>query len=104
SCRGYLDRELLLLPRLEGIVALGQIAFHEVLVRYKKSGLDVSGMKFGHGAFYDPWMDHPWLLASFHPSRQNTQTGRLTKEMFNHIWQIARGLLNGNRKDAIFEQ
>jgi uracil-DNA glycosylase family 4 len=104
SCRGYLERELLLLPRLEGIIALGQIAFHEVLVRYKKSGLDVSGMKFGHGAFYDPGMDHPWLLASFHPSRQNTQTGRLTIEMFDHIWQTARELLNCIRKDAIFEQ
>ncbi len=104
SCRGYLERELLLLPRMEGIVALGQIAFQEVLVRYKKSGLDVSGMKFGHRAFYDPGMDHPWILASFHPSRQNTQTGRLTKEMFDHIWHTARELLNGIRKDAIFEQ
>jgi uracil-DNA glycosylase family 4 len=104
SCRGYLERELLLLPRLEGIIALGQIAFHEVLVRYKKSGLDISSMKFGHGAFYDPGMVHPWLIASFHPSRQNTQTGRLTIEMFDHIWQTARGLLNRNRKDAIFER
>jgi uracil-DNA glycosylase family 4 len=104
SCRGYLERELLLLPRAEGIIALGQIAFHEVLVRYKKSGLDISGMKFGHGAFYDPGMDHPWLLASFHPSRQNTQTGRLTEEMFDRIWLSARELLNDNPRDAIFEQ
>jgi uracil-DNA glycosylase family 4 len=104
NCRGYLEQELLLLPRLEGIIALGQIAFHEVLVRYKKSGLDVSRMKFGHAAFYNPGMDNPWLMASFHPSRQNTQTGRLTKDMFDRIWQTARELLNGNRKDATFEQ
>jgi uracil-DNA glycosylase family 4 len=104
NCSRYLGRELVLLPRLEGIVALGQIAFHEILVRLKKSGLEISDMKFGHGAFFDSGMGHPWLLASYHPSRQNTQTGRLTPEMFDRIWKIARGLLNGNRMDEIFGQ
>ncbi len=104
NCSGYLERELALLPRLEGIVALGQIAFHEILVRFKKSCLEISDMNFGHGAFFDPGVGHPWLLASYHPSRQNTQTGRLTPEMFDRIWKTTRGLLNGNRMDGIFER
>jgi uracil-DNA glycosylase len=42
---------------------------------------------------FNPGEDIPWVLTSYHPSRQNTQTGRLTKEMFDEIWQIAGELL-----------
>jgi uracil-DNA glycosylase len=48
--------------------------------------------RFSHGALFKP-DGSPWLLASYHPSRQNTQTGRLTVEMFDDIWSSVRMLL-----------
>ncbi len=101
-CRGYLQQEIGRLPHLEGIVALGQIAFHEVVILLKSRGADPSMPKFGHGILNRPGKGLPWLLGSFHPSRQNTQTGRLTVEMFDQIWQTTRNLLNGNQQDEIF--
>jgi uracil-DNA glycosylase len=89
-----LKQEMTLLTRMEGIVALGQIAFHEALILLGERGVDNSGMVFGHGAFFEPGGNSPWLLASYHPSRQNTQTGRLSREMFDRIWQQCRSLLN----------
>ncbi len=93
NCRPYLLAELDLLPRLEGIVVLGRIAFDNVLDIYRHRGLDPVGLSFGHGAFYRLGENFPWLLTSFHPSRQNTQTGRLTVAMFDQIWQKSRRLL-----------
>jgi len=87
NCQPFLRVELRLLTRLQGIVALGRIAFEEVRRLYGLPALD-----FAHGALYhfeDPTL--PWLLASYHPSRQNTQTGRLTEAMFDEVWQKARG-------------
>jgi uracil-DNA glycosylase len=55
--------------------------------------LKSSGYTFGHGLLYEPGGGMPWLLASYHPSRQNTQTGRLTIDMFDAIWETARGKL-----------
>ena len=98
NCRPFLLQELDLLPQLEGIVALGRIAFDNVLDIYRRQkGLDTAGLSFGHGAFYRLGENLPWLLASFHPSRQNTQTGRLTVPMFDQIWQKARQLLDGEK-------
>jgi uracil-DNA glycosylase family 4 len=98
NCRPYLLEELDLLTRLEGIVALGRIAFDNVLDIYRQKGLDVAGLSFGHGAFYRLGENLPWLLTSFHPSRQNTQTGRLTVAMFDQIWQKSRRLLDGGNE------
>jgi uracil-DNA glycosylase family 4 len=98
NCRPYLLEELDLLPRLEGIVALGRIAFDNVLDIYRQKGLNGTGLSFGHGAFYRLGENLPWLLTSFHPSRQNTQTGRLTVAMFDQIWQKARLLLDGEKE------
>jgi uracil-DNA glycosylase len=50
-------------------------------------------MQFGHGEFYKLGQGLPWLLASYHPSQQNTLTGRLTQEMFDEIWARVRDLL-----------
>lgn len=87
NCLPYLKMEMELLPNLKGIVALGSIAFYETL---NLLGRKHSEIKFGHGAYYT-WDDStPWLLASYHPSRQNTQTGRLTTAMFDQIWKTAR--------------
>lgn len=92
ACLPYLRQEMDLLPNLKGIVALGSIAFQETLNLLGKKSLQNT---FGHGVFHH-WDDGaPWVLASYHPSRQNTQTGRLTTVMFDAIWQKAVEALNG---------
>jgi uracil-DNA glycosylase family 4 len=89
NCQPYLEREIeILQPKV--IVALGRIAFERVLRIYSARS---NGWKFAHGATYSLMADH-WLLCSYHPSRQNTQTGRLTVEMFDAIWAKARELLD----------
>jgi uracil-DNA glycosylase family 4 len=95
NCRQYLKKEIELLKDLQGFIALGQMAFENLLLIYKeyyrvKLGNEV---KFRHGAIYE--FDHkvPWLLASYHPSQQNTQTGKLTQAMFDTIWVSVRKLL-----------
>ncbi len=93
NCRPYLAAEMNLLPNLQGIVALGKIAFDNVLTTYRMMGRDVPRLKFGHGALHQLGEGLPWLLATYHPSRQNTQTGRLTAEMFDAIWTQAARLL-----------
>ncbi len=95
NCLSYLIREIDLMPQLEGIVLLGKIAFDQVLKIYRQKGAILPGLTFGHGAFYQMGEHLPWLLASYHPSRQNTRTGRLTEEMFNQIWEQVRMLLGG---------
>ena len=93
NCRPFLLTEMELLNNIQGIIALGQIAFRNILNIYKeKMDLDARP-SFSHGAFYPIGENLPWLLASYHPSRQNTQTGRLTQDMFDHIWDQANQLL-----------
>ncbi|MDR3577732.1 MAG: uracil-DNA glycosylase [Anaerolineaceae bacterium] len=95
NCRPFLLAEMDLMPRLEGIVALGRIAFDNMLdIFSRRDGVNPAGLSFGHGAFYRLGENLPWLLTSFHPSRQNTQTGRLTVAMFDQIWSKARRLLD----------
>jgi uracil-DNA glycosylase family 4 len=94
NCRGFLKREQVLLGRLEGVVALGQIAFNEMLELFTGEGIRKGEFKFGHGVFYEAKDGFPWLMASYHPSRQNTQTGRLTAVMFDEIWIHVRDLIN----------
>jgi uracil-DNA glycosylase family 4 len=92
NCRPYLQQEIELLHRMQGIIALGQIAFQQILDLYRDQFETLP--KFGHGAFTRMKGNSPWLLASYHPSRQNTQTGRLTEAMFDWIWATARESLN----------
>ncbi len=95
NCQGYLIRELSLLENVRGIIALGGIAFNNAfdIIKDLYAINSTRRPKFGHGEFYK-WKTSPiWLLASYHPSRQNTQTGRLTKEMFAMIWSRARRLI-----------
>jgi len=96
NCREYLIRESRLMTNLQGIVALGSIAFHESLSLLASTyGHDFNPKpRFTHGGLYfSDQSASPWLLASYHPSRQNTQTGRLTESMFSNIWMTASGLL-----------
>jgi len=95
NCRSYLLEEIKLLKNLEGIVVLGRIAFNNILKIYAQT-YQISlnqRMKFSHGAFKKFSRGVPWLLVSYHPSRQNTQTGRLSVEMFDNIWQQAKSLI-----------
>jgi uracil-DNA glycosylase len=93
SCLPFLQQEVDLLSGLEGIVCLGRIAFDNTLSLYPLQGYGIPRLEFSHGAFYPLGIGLPWLLASYHPSRQNTQTGRLTRAMFDDIWIKARELL-----------
>lgn len=93
NCLPFLLSEIGLMDDLQGIVALGQIAFDRVIRLYRDQGAKISKLKFGHGTFYTLGEGLPWLLASYHPSRQNTQTGRLTTAMFAQIWELARSQL-----------
>ena len=93
NCAPFLDRELEGLKRLRVIVALGRIGFEAYLNYLKRAGL-ITGKReyqFRHGAKYE-MPDGRILLASYHPSNQNTQTGKLTKAMFDEIFKQARRL------------
>lgn len=96
NCRPYLLAELELLRNLRGIVALGGIALENISATLRVRGAIIPRLKFGHGAFYELGEGLPWLLASYHPSQQNTQTGRLTVAMFDAIWRAAREKLDGS--------
>jgi uracil-DNA glycosylase len=93
NCRPFMLAEMRQLSHMQGIVALGKIAFDNVLTAYRQLGRDMPRLAFGHDVLHALGEGLPWLLASYHPSRQNTQTGKLTVEMFDHIWQRATGLL-----------
>lgn len=91
TCRPFLAREWALLPQLRVVVALGQIAFEGCQRLLREQGLDLLRLKFGHGAHYP--LDPVHLIASYHPSRQNTQTGRLTPDMLDDVFKLARSLV-----------
>ncbi|WP_322800925.1 uracil-DNA glycosylase [Thermoflexus sp.] len=93
NCRPYLIRELQALPRIQVVVALGQIATEGVLAALRALGYDGPRPAFRHGGLYPLGAGWPVLITSYHPSRQNTQTGRLTPEMFDAIWALARQVL-----------
>lgn len=93
NCRAYLSREIDLLEGLCVVVTLGRIAFDHTLRLYRDRGHSIPRLTFGHEAVYSLGDGLPWLVASYHPSRQNTQTGRLTFDMFDAIWARVRSLL-----------
>lgn len=96
SCRSYLAAELCLLTRVRVVVALGRIAFEGYL---KAAGWWTSlgpsaRPRFAHGA-RAVLPDGTVLIASYHPSRQNTNTGRLTRAMWHAIFRGARAEAGG---------
>ncbi len=91
ACRPYVIEELRLLRRVRVVVALGKIAFDHYLRACRDSGLPVPSpaIQFGHGAAYQlPW--GVTLIGCYHPSQQNTFTGKLTRRMFHAIFRRAR--------------
>lgn len=93
NCLHYLEREIQLMNQLSVIVALGRIAFDNILRIYRAEGFEVPRLDFSHGVNYTMGEDLPKLVVSYHPSRQNTQTGRLTVPMFDQVWETVRSLL-----------
>ena len=93
ACSAFLDRELECLKQVRVVVALGRIGFDAYLNYLKRRGLlpSKAGYQFGHGAEYR-MPDGRILLASYHPSNQNTQTGKLNEKMFRKIFERARKL------------
>jgi uracil-DNA glycosylase len=93
NCAAFLDRELELLRRVKVVVALGRIGFEAYLNHLRRRGLvkNKGAYAFRHGAGYE-MPDGRVLLASYHPSNQNTQTGRLTRAMFLKIFHEAARL------------
>jgi uracil-DNA glycosylase family 4 len=83
NCSAFLDRELVLLSRVRAVLALGQVAFKGYLDHLKRQGVPIPRLKFKNGQKYSMPQGLPVLVASYHPSRQNTQTGRLTCKMMD---------------------
>ncbi len=103
NCQPYLEREIeLIQPRV--IVCLGRIAFERIL---RSFSVRRSTLEFRHGASYRLRSQTPslegadrlarlrasvWLVCSYHPSQQNTLTGKLTRRMFDQVWRTATEL------------
>jgi uracil-DNA glycosylase family 4 len=103
NCESFLDTEFDLMARLRVTVALGGIAWNAALrraARVSPASMPRPRPPFGHGARAELFLRHDatpvWLLGSYHPSRQNTQTGRLTRPMLDGVIRQAVRLA-GNR-------
>ena len=93
-CAPYLDQELHLLTRLRVVVALGRVGWQAYLRARRAAGAPppVEAPVFGHGSL-TRFPDGVTLIASYHPSQQNTFTGRLTAPMLRAVFARARTLL-----------
>jgi len=93
ACGPWLVRELALLPDLRVLVVLGQFAYNQTMRLLAGGGVRVPRPRprFGHGVEV-PTRGGPIVLCSYHPSQQNTFTGKLTLPMFDAVWARAREL------------
>jgi uracil-DNA glycosylase family 4 len=107
NCAPFMRAELEVLQHLRVAVALGKIAFDTLLARLRERGFEVPvpRPKFGHGLELSlAWAGrkHPLtLLTSYHPSRQNTNTGKLTQQMLDEVFMRARALLETQGQRAV---
>ncbi len=93
TCKRYWTEELRFLPNIQVVLALGRVAFETYVKFLRNYGVNTKAFKFYHGALYKPPHPHPALAASYHPSRQNTQTRRLTKPMFDRVLRRIQRLI-----------
>lgn len=96
ACQPHLEAELAQLPNVQVVVALGKIAFDVWWRVMAGKGVVVKPRPpFGHGAVYTP-KSGPIVIASYHPSRQNTNTGKLTPQMMSAVFSKAAKLARPN--------
>jgi uracil-DNA glycosylase family 4 len=105
NCRPYFLKELDLLKNVRVLVPLGQIAFTQTLKSLRLRGVEIPSLKFGHGKTFSLRTPNSvgnadlrslrTLITTYHPSQQNTQTGRLTRPMFHKIFRMVRKRLEG---------
>jgi uracil-DNA glycosylase family 4 len=103
NCRPYFLEELDLLENVEVLIPLGRIAFTQTLKSLRSKGLEIPPLSFGHGKIYSLRTQNSagnadlrslrTLITTYHPSQQNTLTGRLTKAMFHRIFRMVRNRL-----------
>ena len=92
NCRPWLQQTISKAP-FRVALCLGQLAWNQACAEFKRRGwLDGRRPRFGHGAEY-AMQGHRWLLGSYHPSQQNTFTGRLTETMLDDVMHAARSHL-----------
>jgi uracil-DNA glycosylase family 4 len=93
NCRPYLIAELRLLKNARVIVALGKIAFDNVLLALAARDIAILRPRpaFGHEVIYR--LNDYTLIGSYHPSQRNTQTGLLTSQMFDRVFRLAKAAL-----------
>jgi uracil-DNA glycosylase len=99
NCRPYLERELALLKNVRVIVALGRLAFDVYLGILREQGKigRRSGFVFAHNAEHRTGEGLPLLISSYHPSQQNTSTGKLTESMFAAVFERAQMALSATK-------
>ena len=100
NCRSYLIDEFQTLAQVRAVLALGRIAMDGFITALRETGRfngRTSAFPFGHGKSYQLGPDLPRLFCSYHPSRQNTQTGRLTVAMFDRIFADVKRFLKSPR-------
>ncbi len=111
NCRPYFLEELALLKNVNIFLLLGQIAFAQTLKSLRLTGYEVPRLEFGHGKVYTllpgdtrqtpclsgrqakPQLRTITLVVTYHPSQQNTQTGKLTRPMFHTVFETIRKTL-----------
>ena len=93
NCRAYLGRELALMPDVAVVLTLGRYAWDGYLAVLRELEVSVPRLQFAHGMHQIFPQPLPDLVASYHPSRQNTQTGRLTPEMLDGVLGRVRVLM-----------
>ena len=89
NCRPYFLKELDLLNNVKVLIPLGRIALTQTVRSFRQKGLDIPSLAFGHGKVY-PLPNGQTIITTYHPSQQNTQTGKLTRPMFHKIFKMVR--------------
>ena len=102
NCRLYLEQELELLENVRVVVALGRLAFDGYLSILRSQGKIArrSDFAFAHGQEHRMGPGQPLLISSYHPSQQNTFTGKLTQTMLQAVFRKARRRIEESKRTA----